>query len=216
MNDARSADSWISGLWFKVIFGRLGVGVLGLFFCSVSILWPPVGITQVVSIREPPAKALAQRSTSKGHAASERRADGLAVQAPDLIITTIEGKQYRLKELCRQNQVVVINFCAAWCPPCIEEMPCLERIHLAYRDRGVALLGIAVTETASRMKTLIKQQKITYEIAVDDENKIVRAFGNITAIPTTLFLDTKGNIVKTQRGCIPEKELEEDLKKLVR
>jgi len=59
-------------------------------------------------------------------------------KAPDLTITTIEGKQFTLKELSGQNQLVVINFWATWCRPCIEEMPALEKMHTAYQDKKIA------------------------------------------------------------------------------
>jgi len=136
-------------------------------------------------------------------------------KAPDLTITTIEGKQFTLKELSGQNQLVVINFWATWCRPCIEEMPAFEKMHTAYQDKKIAFLGIAAQDSASRVREFVAQQKITYEIALDGQDKISNAFGGVRILPTTIFLDDKSNIVKIHRGYLAQRELEANLKNLL-
>ena len=137
-------------------------------------------------------------------------------KAPDLRITTMQGKQFTLRELCAQNQLVVINFWATWCRPCIEEMPDLERIHLAYQDKKVAVLGVAKDKSTSGVKEFLGQQKITYEMALDDQDEIGKAFGGIKVLPTTVFLNSQNNIVKMHKGYMPRRELEKNVKSLVK
>ncbi len=146
---------------------------------------------------------------------SARQLEGLRAKAPDLTVTTITGKQFTLRELSRQNKLVVINFWATYCLPCIAEMPDLEKAHLAYRNRGVAFLGIATEKSASGVRDFIVQQKISYDIALDDQGSIARAFGGIKVLPTTVFLDSENNIVKTHKGYMPKRELENNLKALL-
>ncbi|MBW1741820.1 MAG: TlpA family protein disulfide reductase [Deltaproteobacteria bacterium] len=140
---------------------------------------------------------------------------GVPAKAPDLTITTIEGKSFKLHELTDQNRVVVLNFWATWCRPCVEEMPDMEKVHLAYRDKGVSFLGIAAGDTVWKVREFLAQHKVTYRIAVDDQNEIADAFGGVKALPTTLFLDRENNIMKYHKGYLAGKELEENLRKLL-
>jgi peroxiredoxin len=140
---------------------------------------------------------------------------GVPSKAPDLAITTIEGKPFKLHELTGHSRLVVVNFWATWCRPCVEEMPDLEKVHLAYQDKGVAVVGIATQDTAWKVREFLAQHKVTYKIAVDDQNEIADAFGGVKALPTTLFLDRENNIVKYHKGYLARKELEENLRKLL-
>ncbi|UCD87397.1 MAG: TlpA family protein disulfide reductase [Desulfobacterales bacterium] len=143
------------------------------------------------------------------------KAHRVPVKAPDLTITTLEGKDLTLGDLCGLNQLVVINFWATWCRPCIEEMPALERTHTAYRHNRIALLGIATQDSASKVREFVTQHNITYEIALDKEDKISNAFGGVKVLPTTVFLDNKGNIIKIHKGYLTQRELELNLKNLL-
>ncbi len=142
--------------------------------------------------------------------------DGVPAEAPDLAITTIEGKPCKLQELTGQNRLVVVNFWATWCRPCVEEMPGLEKVHLAYRDKGVAFLGIATKDTAWKVREFLGQHKITYAIAVDDQDEIAGAFGDVKVLPTTIFLDNENRVVKIHKGYLVQRELEKMLRTLLR
>jgi len=146
---------------------------------------------------------------------SAKGPDDIPAKAPDLTITTIEGKQFTLKELSGRNRLVVVNFWASWCRPCIEEMPYFEKTHEAYQNKGVAFLGIATQDSASAVRKFVAQNKITYEIAMDDQDKITRTFGGVKVLPTTFFIDNRNNIVKIHKGYLAQKELEKNLKDLL-
>lgn len=146
---------------------------------------------------------------------SARELDRVPTKAIDLTIATIEGKQFTLKELCGQNRLVVVNFWASWCRPCIEEMPHFEKIHLAYQNKKVVFLGIATKDSASAVRKFVAQKEITYEIALDDQDKITSAFGGVKVLPTTIFIDNQNNIVKRHKGYLAQKELEKNLKDLL-
>ena len=146
---------------------------------------------------------------------SARALEGVPTKAPDLTITTIEGKQFRLRELSGQNQLVVVNFWASWCGPCIEEMPYFEKIHRSYQNEGVAFLGIAIKDSPSAVRKFVAQREITYKIALDDQDRIAIAFGGVKVLPTTIFIDNQNNIVKIHKGYLAQERLEENLKKLL-
>lgn len=146
---------------------------------------------------------------------SARALEGVHSKAPDVTITTIKGKQFTLKELSGQKKLIVVNFWASWCRPCLEEMPHFERMHQAYQDKGVAFLGIATKDTPSTVRKFVAQKGITYEIALDDQDRITSAFGGVNVLPTTIFIDNQNNIVKTHRGYLAQRELDKNLKDLL-
>lgn len=146
---------------------------------------------------------------------SARGLEGVPTKAPDLTITTIKGKQFTLRELCGQNQLVVVNFWASWCRPCIEEMPYFEKIHRSYQNKGVAFLGIATKDSPSAVRKFVAQREITYKIALDDQDKIAIAFGGMKVLPTTIFIDNQNNVVKIHRGYLAQRELDKNLKDLL-
>ncbi len=146
---------------------------------------------------------------------SERQVEGVPIKAPDLAITTIDGKQLSLKELSSQNRLVVINFWATWCRPCIQEMPDFEEMHRAYQHKRVTFLGIATQDLTPAVRKLVAELGISYEIAVDTENKIASAFGGVKVLPTTVFIDNKNTILKTHKGYLAKRELEGNLKEFL-
>ncbi|MDO9565488.1 MAG: TlpA disulfide reductase family protein [Candidatus Desulfaltia sp.] len=141
--------------------------------------------------------------------------EGVSAKVPDLIITTIEGEQLMLKELAGQNQLVVVNFWASWCSPCVEEMPHFEKIHRDYQNKNVTFLGIATKDLLPAVEKFIAQRNITYKIAMDDQDKIATAFGGVKVLPTTIFIDKQNNIVKVHKGYLSQRELDKNLKNLL-
>jgi thiol-disulfide isomerase/thioredoxin len=140
---------------------------------------------------------------------------GVPAKAPNLAITTIEGKPLELHEVTGENRVVVLNFWATWCRPCVQEMPDLEKVHRAYRKKGVTFVGIAAQDTVWKVREFLAQHPVSYSIAVDDQNDITDVFGGVKTLPTTVFLDNDNNIVKYHKGYMDQKELEESLEKLL-
>ena len=119
------------------------------------------------------------------------RAQTEDVAAPDFEVETFEGETLRLSDL--EGQVVVLNFWASWCPPCRWEMPAFEEISREYRDRGVTFVGIAMSDTLEDAKGFADQTGVTYPLALDTTNEVVRAY-QVRSLPTTFFIDKEGRI----------------------
>ena len=111
--------------------------------------------------------------------------------APDFEVETFAGETLRLSDL--EGQVVVLNFWASWCPPCRWEMPAFEEISREYRDRGVTFVGIAMSDTLEDAKGFADQTGVTYPLALDTTNEVVRAY-QVRTLPTTFFIDKDGRI----------------------
>ena len=119
------------------------------------------------------------------------RAQTENVVAPDFEIETFDGEMLRLSDLA--GQVVVLNFWASWCPPCRWEMPAFEEIYQEYRDQGVTFIGIAMSDTLEEASGLAEQTGVTYPLALDTTNEVVRAY-EVRSLPTTFFIDKDGRI----------------------
>ena len=119
------------------------------------------------------------------------RAETTDVAAPDFEVETFAGETLRLSDL--EGQVVVLNFWASWCPPCRWEMPAFEEISQEYRDQGVIFVGIAMSDTLEDAKGFADQTGVTYPLALDATNEIVRAY-EVRTLPTTFFIDKEGRI----------------------
>jgi len=125
------------------------------------------------------------------------------------------GKQHVFSDY--RGKVVVINFWATWCVPCVKEIPELSKISTEYSQRNVVFVGIGIDNASSIAEF---QQKIptSYPLLVAGAtgSDLVREFGDTAgALPYTLILDDKGTVRATKLGPISEKELRAWLKPLV-
>lgn len=126
---------------------------------------------------------------------------------PEFSLPDLSGKQRNIKEW--QGKVLVINFWATWCPPCLKEMPEFEAMQQKYSSKGLQFLGIALDDPEP-VKEFITQKKINYPILIgqDQGTKLAYSFGNVVnTVPFTVIVDNKGMIVKRQMGALTKEEL---------
>ena len=108
-----------------------------------------------------------------------------------------------------RGRVLVVNFWASWCPPCLEEIPGLVRIHRELAAKGLQIVGIAV-DSADNARKSAAQLGVSYPVLVAGMEVIdlTRRLGNRPgALPYTLILDRNGKVVATHLGLISEAEL---------
>lgn len=105
--------------------------------------------------------------------------------------------------------IVVVNFWATWCPPCIEEMPDLQRIHDEYSGRGVAVVGLGI-DAPSSLRRFRDEYLLTMPLyaAGAAGSDVARALGNGSgALPYTVLIGRDGRIVRSRLGQIKPAEL---------
>ncbi len=111
--------------------------------------------------------------------------------APDLEITDVDGKTHKLSEY--RGKVVLINFWATWCPPCIAEIPSLESAYAKLRDQGLEVLAINLDENPKSVYKLLQEQKLSFKIFLDPQGKAAQAY-LVYGLPYTVVLDRDGKV----------------------
>ncbi len=122
------------------------------------------------------------------------------IPAPDFTLKSHSGENIKLSEL--RGDVVMINFWASWCVPCLQEMPALEKIHQRYKDLGFTLLGVNVEQDISEAKAYLKKVNVSFPILFDLNNQVSNEY-EISGMPTTYLVDRDGNLRKLYIGYQP-------------
>ncbi|MBU6437824.1 MAG: TlpA family protein disulfide reductase [Betaproteobacteria bacterium] len=140
--------------------------------------------------------------------------------APSGLIATLssgqlkapDGQAFRAGALT--GRPVIVNFWATWCPPCVEEMPELDRF--AKTQPGVALVGVAI-DNPSNVREFLRKTAVSYPIALAglEGTELMRDLGNTAGgLPFTLVLDRNGKVVFSKMGKTDAAELQQALSKL--
>jgi thiol-disulfide isomerase/thioredoxin len=113
-------------------------------------------------------------------------------------LTDLDGKPVRLADL--KGKLVWLNFWASWCPPCQGETPVLRDMDEAYRDKGLAIVGVAVQETTvDNVREYADRYELHYPIAFDASADIFRLY-KVYALPTQFFVSPDGTVLDVVNG----------------
>jgi peroxiredoxin len=127
----------------------------------------------------------------------------LAASLPDL-----DGQRRHVGDW--RGNVLVVNFWATWCPPCLEEIPEFVRMQARFAPNGVQFIGIAVDQPA-KVRDFALRHRINYPVLVGHAGAIElsRLAGNARGgLPYTLVLDREGQLIQTFIGRVSEDKLE--------
>jgi peroxiredoxin len=129
----------------------------------------------------------------------------LAKTAPALSLTDLSGKPVSLADY--KNKVILINNWATWCPPCIAEIPELQKYYAAHAQEGFVLIGIESGEPAKTVSDFVHKHGLTYPIWIDPTTSALEAFNNWD-LPSSYLVDRDGLIRMEWTGQINQETLE--------
>jgi thiol-disulfide isomerase/thioredoxin len=180
----------------------LAISVIAIAGVLLTLANAPLGrVGPGLPIPEPSAYLLRSPlpGLNPGEAAPElvvTRDDGTTFQLTDL-----QGNPIRLADL--RGKVVWLNFWASWCPPCQSETPILRKMDLAYRDRGLVLVGVQVQQTVDDGQRYASTYNLGYRIGADVSADIYREY-KVFALPTQFFIDADGVVRAIVNGPLDE------------
>ncbi len=108
-----------------------------------------------------------------------------------------------------RGNVLVVNFWASWCPPCVEEMPALDKIAQEYAPKNVLIVGIGI-DSPSNIREFLQKTPVSYPIVLGgiEGSNLSKQMGNTQgALPYTVVINPKGKSIYTKLGKISEEEL---------
>lgn len=162
-------------------------------------------ITEVVTfsafkINEPIADAAFHVETPAGFAVKKFMLP-LTPQtpAPDWTLSDARGKKWPLAGF--RGQVVVLDFWATWCKPCVMAMPKLQKLHEQFRGKSVKVIGISTWERGDPAK-LMAEKKCAYQLLLNGE-EIAEKYG-VSALPTLFVIGADGKIIHAEIGYDPQ------------
>lgn len=133
--------------------------------------------------------------------------------APAFSIRSLEGRTIRLTDY--RNRPVVLDFWATWCGPCRASMPHLNDMQTRYAKQGLAVIGASVDESGPQPVRKFADKlgvKFTLAMANDD---VIDAYGPIRSIPTTFFINRRGEIVRRVVGYIDAETMDGYVKEIL-
>jgi peroxiredoxin len=119
--------------------------------------------------------------------------------APSFTVAAFPSGALELRKF--DQDVIVLNFWATWCQPCVEEAPSLEKFAERVRPQGVVVLGVSVDEDRGALAAFVDRYRITYPIGVDPERTLSARFGTFQ-FPETYILDRRGRVAEKVIGAI--------------
>jgi peroxiredoxin len=136
----------------------------------------------------PPAEALLVRLPAAGEGMSPDDFPALTLMgkpAPNFTLTKLSGEKVTLSEL--RGSVVVLDFWATWCGPCVQWMPLVDALHKAYGDRGVKVFAVNQQEPKELVERFMQRQRLSLPALLDESGKAGEAF-KVTGIPQTVVI----------------------------
>jgi thiol-disulfide isomerase/thioredoxin len=186
----------------------LGLFALAMTGCSgAETSATPEGEDKAGSVPAPAAAPAARPAT--GSPQTELQA------APDF---SVAGGHTKLSDY--RGKVVLIDFWATWCGPCVQGIPHLNDLYTTHKGDGFEIVGVSVDRDrggvsgVDAVKRFLVKTTVEYPLVMADA-KTVYAYGGIQTIPTAFLVDRAGNIRKRYVGLQPKAVFERDLKELL-
>ena len=138
--------------------------------------------------------------------AAPSQADMRSDLAPSFAVRDLDGKAFRLLDY--KGRPVVLDFWATWCVPCRATMPHLSALQERYRDQGLVVVGLSVDDAGPQaVRRFADRMGVKFRLAMASE-RVLDLYGPIRSIPTTIFIDRQGRLVRRVVGYVDGETME--------
>jgi len=147
---------------------------------------------------------------------ASRQDDGHIASLPDLRLPDLEGQEIASNSWA--GKVVVLNFWATWCPPCLKEMPMLDELHRGVDPGRLQVVGVAI-DAPDDVRRFLAENRVDYQIVLGDLDavELSRRLGNRTSgLPFTVVFDALGRRVYSHTGEIEPGDVRDHILPLLR
>lgn len=134
--------------------------------------------------------------------------------ASDFTLSTIEGERLNLSDY--RGKKIILNMWATWCPPSIAEMPHLQSFYTDHETDGIEVVAINLTQAEKNRRDVprfIADYELTFPVVLDEESQVANLY-QVTTIPTTFILNSKGEIEQKIVGPMTYDMLDELMKQV--
>jgi thiol-disulfide isomerase/thioredoxin len=130
----------------------------------------------------------------------------------DFTLKDMHDADYKLSAL--KGKVVLVNFWASWCAPCLAEIPEFIKVHEQYSEKGFEILGISTDDTPEQLRDFAAKYKTNYPL-VQVSAEVEDAYGPVFGLPTSILVARDGSVCKRHFGPLSKEQLEKELKSLL-
>lgn len=150
---------------------------------------------------------------SSENGALEDKKGGDEQQVPQVSLKLLDGGEFDLES--KRGKVLLLDFWATWCQPCIAEIPMFNALQKSYNERGLEIVAISLDEEGVEVvKPFLKKNPMNYTVAIGDL-KLAEKFGVTESIPVAILVDKKGRIRSTHTGLTSKAVFEKEVAELL-
>jgi peroxiredoxin len=131
---------------------------------------------------------------------------------PDFTRTDLTGKTLSLRRY--RGKVVLLNFWATWCAPCLTELPTFQAWQNTYGAAGLQIVGVSMDDDSTRVKRAYEKFGLNYPVAMGD-TQLAESFGGVLGLPLSYLIDPDGRVVGRYQGELDLAQLESKIKSLL-
>ncbi|HET8579747.1 MAG TPA: TlpA disulfide reductase family protein [Nitrospiraceae bacterium] len=125
------------------------------------------------------------------------RPPAAGMTAADFSLPDLEGRMRSLNQY--RGKIVLINFWATWCKPCMTEMPAMQAVYDRLRDKDFVVLAVDELEDEAKVREHIRTYGHTFPVLLDRDNKVANQYG-VYGLPVSVFIDETGLVQEYIKG----------------